>query len=39
MPDELVRKQQELMAKYIMPHFRKKPVIAEPQPIEISSIH
>lgn len=37
MPDELVLKQQELMAKYIMPHFREKPVTTKPQPVEISS--
>ncbi|HEU5378186.1 MAG TPA: LLM class flavin-dependent oxidoreductase [Ktedonobacteraceae bacterium] len=37
MPDEVVFKQQDLMAKYIMPHFREKAVLADPQPIEISS--
>jgi alkanesulfonate monooxygenase SsuD/methylene tetrahydromethanopterin reductase-like flavin-dependent oxidoreductase (luciferase family) len=36
-PDELVLKHQELMAKYVMPHFREKPVKVEPQPVEIRS--
>jgi hypothetical protein len=26
-----------LMAKEVMPHFREKPVQAEPQPVEIST--
>ncbi|MDQ2903313.1 MAG: LLM class flavin-dependent oxidoreductase [Ktedonobacteraceae bacterium] len=33
MPDYLVLMQQELMAKEVMPHFREKPVPAEPQPV------
>jgi alkanesulfonate monooxygenase SsuD/methylene tetrahydromethanopterin reductase-like flavin-dependent oxidoreductase (luciferase family) len=36
-PEELVLKQQELMAKEVMPHFREKPTSNEPKPIEIST--
>ncbi len=36
-PEELVLKQQELMAKGVMPHFRDKPSSTEPKPIEIST--
>src|SRR5262249_19687937 len=36
-PDELVLKHQELMAKYVMPHFREKLVTTEPEPVEIRS--
>jgi alkanesulfonate monooxygenase SsuD/methylene tetrahydromethanopterin reductase-like flavin-dependent oxidoreductase (luciferase family) len=36
-PDYLVLRNQELMAKEVMPHFREKPVKLEPRPIEISS--
>src|SRR5436305_5778270 len=36
-PDYLVLKNQTLMAKEVMPHFREKPVQAEPQPVEIST--
>jgi alkanesulfonate monooxygenase SsuD/methylene tetrahydromethanopterin reductase-like flavin-dependent oxidoreductase (luciferase family) len=39
MPDELVYKQQDLMANYIMPHFRAKPVCSELQPVEVGSIY
>jgi len=38
MPDELVFKQQDLMAKYIMPHFREKPASTEAHPTEVSSL-
>jgi alkanesulfonate monooxygenase SsuD/methylene tetrahydromethanopterin reductase-like flavin-dependent oxidoreductase (luciferase family) len=36
-PDELVLKHQELMAKEVMPHFRKKPISSEPKPVEINT--
>ncbi|HZO72195.1 MAG TPA: LLM class flavin-dependent oxidoreductase [Ktedonobacteraceae bacterium] len=36
-PDELVLKHQELMSKYVMPHFREKPTTNESRPIEVSS--
>jgi len=36
-PDELVLKQQELLAKEVMPHFREQSVTPEPRPIEIST--
>jgi alkanesulfonate monooxygenase SsuD/methylene tetrahydromethanopterin reductase-like flavin-dependent oxidoreductase (luciferase family) len=36
-PDYLVLRNQELMAKEVMPHFREKPVKSEPRPVEISS--
>jgi alkanesulfonate monooxygenase SsuD/methylene tetrahydromethanopterin reductase-like flavin-dependent oxidoreductase (luciferase family) len=38
MPDEMVQQQQELMAKYVMPHFRAQPAAAESQPVEIRSL-
>jgi alkanesulfonate monooxygenase SsuD/methylene tetrahydromethanopterin reductase-like flavin-dependent oxidoreductase (luciferase family) len=38
MPDELVLKQQELMAKYVMPHFRAESMKLESQPIEVASL-
>jgi hypothetical protein len=31
--------EQELMAKYVMPHFRDKQTTPEPQPIEIDTSH
>jgi hypothetical protein len=37
LPDELVIKQQELMAKGVMPHFRERVTKSEPGPVEISS--
>jgi alkanesulfonate monooxygenase SsuD/methylene tetrahydromethanopterin reductase-like flavin-dependent oxidoreductase (luciferase family) len=33
MPDFLVLKHQELMAKEVMPHFRERPALAEPRPV------
>ena len=36
-PDYLVLKNQTLMAKEVMPHFREKPIQAESQPVEIST--
>jgi alkanesulfonate monooxygenase SsuD/methylene tetrahydromethanopterin reductase-like flavin-dependent oxidoreductase (luciferase family) len=37
MPDYLVLRNQEMMAKEVMPHFREKAAPAEAKPIEISS--
>ena len=37
LPDYLVLKNQEMMAKEVMPHFREKATSAEPGPVEISS--
>jgi alkanesulfonate monooxygenase SsuD/methylene tetrahydromethanopterin reductase-like flavin-dependent oxidoreductase (luciferase family) len=37
MPDELVYKQQDLMAKYVMPYFREKGPLNDQQPVEISA--
>src|SRR6266571_6549922 len=34
-PDYLVLKTQELMAKEVMPHFRDQAVVVEPQPVEV----
>ena len=34
MPDEVVHKQQDLLANYVMPHFREKPVTTETQQLE-----
>jgi hypothetical protein len=31
--------EQELMAKYVMPHFRDKQTTIQPQPIEINTSH
>jgi len=36
-PDYLVLKSQEMMAKEVMPHFREKAVSAEPKPVEVPS--
>jgi hypothetical protein len=36
-PEELVIKQQELMAKEVMPHFRERVASVEQGPIEASS--
>jgi hypothetical protein len=36
-PDELVIKQQELMAKQVMPHFRERATKSEPGPVQVSS--
>jgi len=35
-PDELVLKHQELMAKEVMPHFRDKPTTSDPASVEIT---
>ncbi len=37
-PDYLVLKSQELMAKEVMPHFREKPAKHEPRPVEINTV-
>ncbi len=37
LPDELVIKQQELMAKEVMPHFRERATKSEPGPVQVSS--
>ncbi len=37
MPDYLVLKNQEMMAKEVMPYFREKATTTEPGPVEISS--
>jgi len=37
-PDYIVLRNQELMAKEVMPHFRPKPETVEPQPVAISSV-
>jgi len=37
MPDYLVLKGQELMAKEVMPHFRPKPAEKKPLPVEITT--
>ncbi len=34
-PDYLVLRNQELLAKEVMPHFREKPAKMEPQPVEV----
>lgn len=37
-PDYLVLKTQELMAKEVMPHFREKPVQPASEPVEVHSV-
>jgi hypothetical protein len=38
LPDYLVLKNQELMAKEVMPHFREKPAETQSQPVEVRSV-
>ena len=37
-PDYLVLKNQTMMAEEVMPHFREKPVKADPKPVEIQTV-
>lgn len=36
-PDELVLRNQELMARYVMPHFREHPAASEPNAVEMQT--